>query len=155
MAIEIERKYLLADDSFLALAAESHKITQGYLCRSPHCTVRVRTWDDKGFVTIKGKTHNTSRAEYEYEIPLADAKEMLRTLATEAIISKTRHIVWHEGNKWEIDVFGGAIQGFMLAEIELPSEDHQFAIPPFIGKEVTGDPRYYNSVLATLTAPPL
>ena len=153
MAVEIEHKYLVVNDSFRDMACESHAIAQGYLCRKAECTARVRVWDDKGYITVKGMSANASRAEYEYEIPVEDARQMLQSLC-EATLSKVRHIVWHAGNKWEIDEFHGPLAGFVMAEIEIPSPDYDYPLPPFVGKNVTSDPRYYNSNLVALSAPP-
>ena len=116
--------------------------------------MRVRTIDNRGFVTIKGKNKGALRQEFEYEIPVADAKDMLETLCLKPVIEKCRYIVVYEGEKWEVDEFKGALSGLVLAEIELPDVNHKYSIPKFIGKNVTGDPRYYNSVLSTATSLP-
>lgn len=142
MAKEIERKYLVTDDSYLQLATCSYDIRQGYLNTAPASTVRVRTKGDRGYLTVKGITEGCSRNEWEYEIPFTDALEMLQICSN--VLEKTRYIV----ESWEIDVFHGANEELVLAEIELSDPSEQFEKPAFIGKEVTGDPRYYNSVLA-------
>lgn len=146
MALEIERKYLLKNDSWKSKADAGTVIKQGYLNTSKERTVRVRIYGDQGFLTIKGKTENISRAEFEYNIPLEDALELLK-MCEKPLIEKTRHLYLEEGNTWEIDVFEGDNKGLEIAEIELKSEDQQFAIPEWIGEEVSGDPKYFNSSL--------
>lgn len=146
MGLEIERKYLVRDDSYKANASERHVIRQGYLQREPSRTVRVRTFDDKGYITVKGITTGFTRAEYEYEIPFDDAVGML-SLCFGRVVSKVRHVVIHEGMKWEVDEFKDDLSPLTLAEIELPDEKCRFALPDFVAEEVTGDPRYYNSNL--------
>ncbi len=147
MATEIEHKYLVTSDEFKQQACSCSEITQGFLSRDPERTVRVRIRDDKGYITIKGKGTGAAHPEFEYEIPLDDARQML-PLCQPPIIEKTRHIVIHEGNRWEVDEFHGQLQGIVLAELEVPNEDYTFPLPPFVGQEVTGDRRYYNSQLA-------
>ncbi|MCQ2313091.1 MAG: CYTH domain-containing protein [Paludibacteraceae bacterium] len=178
--IEIERKFLVLDESYKSMATEKHTIEQGYLCKDPDKTVRVRIWDDKGFLTIKSAKNQVgfSRFEWEREISLSDAKELM-SLALPGKIEKTRWIIpatrpstsklstneldgnsirladrapWgrelytlHSQLKWEIDEFHGRLEGFVMAEIELGSEDEKFDKPTFIGAEVTGNPRYYNA----------
>ena len=127
------------------MATGSHDIKQGYLCKDKERTVRIRIMDEKAFITIKGETHGDTRAEYEYPISSNDAKSMLDTLCIKPIIEKTRYIVPFKGNNWEIDMFKGFLEGLILAEIEIPSSEYKYDIPPFIGKNVTNDPRYYNS----------
>lgn len=146
MAIEREHKYLVINDSYKTDASESHVIRQGYLNRQPSRTVRVRTFDNHGFITVKGKTEGDSRLEFEYEIPFADAIELLR-LCEGKIIEKTRYCVPFGNHIWEVDEFHGDLAPLTVAEIELSSNDSGYALPPFAGKEVTGDPRYYNSAL--------
>lgn len=146
MGLEIERKYLVKDDSYRAMTEESHMIRQGYLQRDPSRTVRIRTYDSKGFITVKGITKGCTRIEYEYEIPLEDASRML-ALCDGRVISKVRNIVHHMGMKWEVDEFLDDLSPLTVAEIELPDEDFKFELPDFIGEEVTGDPKYYNSNL--------
>lgn len=147
MATEIEHKYLVTSDEFKQQACSCSEITQGFLSRDPERTVRVRIRDDKGYITIKGKGTGAAHPEFEYEIPLDDARQML-PLCQPPIIEKTRHIVIHKGNRWEVDEFHGQLQGIVLAELEVPNEDYTFPLPPFVGQEVTGDRRYYNSQLA-------
>ncbi len=150
MGKEIEHKYIVNDKSFKDLASESHNIKQGYLCKDKERTVRIRIIDTKAFITIKGETHGDTRVEYEYPIPLDDAKSMLDSLCIGPVIEKTRYIVTYKGNNWEIDMFEGFLEGLILAEIEIPSSDYKYDIPPFVGKNVTNDPRYYNSNLSNI-----
>ena len=147
MAIEIERKFLVAGD-FMPETVGSTRIVQGYICSQPGRTVRVRVRGEKGFLTVKGASDEKglSRQEFEWQIPLADA-ERLMTLCELGVIEKERYLVPHGGHTWEVDVFHGANEGLMLAEIELSSEDEPFERPSWLGKEVTGDRRYYNSTL--------
>lgn len=143
MGKEIEHKYLVVSDSFKSLAKECHTISQGYLSKDPERIVRVRIKDDRGFLTVKGKTDKDSRAEYEYEIPVKDAEEML-PLCIGNFIQKRRWIVDFEGYTWEIDEFISP-KVPTVAEIELISSHHDYPLPEFIGEEVTGNPAYYNS----------
>jgi adenylate cyclase len=122
--------------------------SQGYLSRDKERTVRVRIAGDKAFLTIKGISRGASRAEFEYEIPVADAGELLK-LSDGPVIQKTRYIVVHDGSKWEVDEFHGDNAGLVVAEIELTSEEQPFTRPPWLGNEVTHDSRYFNSSLAT------
>ncbi|MGE4421480.1 MAG: CYTH domain-containing protein [Pseudodesulfovibrio sp.] len=146
MAKEIERKFLLVGDDWRALAKGTH-YRQGYLNSAKERTVRVRTIDDKGFLTIKGITTGATRVEYEYEIPHAECTEMLDNLAEKPIIEKARYKIEFGGFIWEVDEFFGVNQGLVVAEIELKSEDQAFEKPVWVGEEVTGDPRYFNSNL--------
>lgn len=146
MGVEIERKFLVKDDSFKAESKCRSRIIQGYLCREPERTVRVRILDDKGFLTVKGKNKGCVRKEFEYEIPKVDAAEMLN-LCSGKILDKTRYLVDHKGFTWEIDEFHNLDKDLVVAEIELPDAETKFEIPAFIGEEVTGNPKYYNSML--------
>lgn len=146
MAVEIERKFLIVEDSWRELA-EGTSYRQGYLSTVKERTVRVRTIDDKGYLTIKGITIGATRAEYEYEIPAAEANEMLDNLCEQPIIEKKRYKIPLDGFTWEIDEFGGVNEGLIVAEIELESEDQTFDKPDWVGEEVTGDPKYFNSNL--------
>lgn len=145
MAMEIERKFLVTDDCYKNMSTERLCIRQGYLCREIERTVRVRTINDKGFLTVKGRTCGISRPEFEYEIPFDDAESMLAMCGK--CLEKTRYIVPFEGNKWEVDEYRGALSPLVVAEIELPSEESTFEIPSFVGKEVSDDPGYFNSSL--------
>ena len=152
MAKEIERKFLVRDDSYRALAKQTRSIVQGYLSCRPDSTVRVRIVDDEAYLTVKSKNYGCLRGEWEYQIPIDDAKELLNLCEPESvIIEKTRYIIEVEDLKWEIDEFHGGLNGLVVAEIELPSEDTSFELPSFIGQEVTGDPKYYNSNLSKLS----
>jgi len=143
--IEIERKFLVTSDKYRT--AESIRICQGYVCSADNRVVRVRTKGDKGYLTLKNATVGFARNEYEYEIPLADAEEMLETMCRKPIIEKRRYLYRYEGHLWEIDEFHGAHEGLVVAEIELEKIDEAFEKPEFIGEEVTGNPKYYNSNL--------
>ena len=145
MPKEIERKFLVNGDSWRQLG-EGSLYRQGYI-PSQGATVRVRIAGNQGYLTIKGPTVNFSRSEFEYPIPLADAQEMLDTLCDRPLIEKTRYKIEWAGLVWEVDEFAGANQGLILAEVELTDEAQQVEIPDWIGTEVTGDPRYFNSYL--------
>ena len=148
MALEIERKFLVLDDSYKREAFSSYHIMQGYICSERGRTVRVRIRDNQGFITIKGPSDigGLARYEFEQEIPLADAEQLMR-LCQPGIIDKTRWLVKSGDFTVEVDEFHGDNDGLVMAEVELKSVDDQPVLPPFIGKEVTGDRRYYNSQL--------
>lgn len=146
MGKEIEHKYIVISNDYESMAVEKHEIRQGYLSRDPERTVRVRLFDDKAYITIKGLTAGDTRAEFEYEIPLADGEAILG-MCSGRIVSKTRFIVPFAGNVWEVDSFHGDLAPMKVAEIELEESTHDYERPPFVGDEVTGDPRYYNSNL--------
>ena len=144
MAKEIERKFLV-QESWQPRSA-GVKSAQGYLSTVPERTVRVRIKGEKGYLTIKGKNEGISRAEFEYEIPLQDAEELLQ-LAEQPVLRKRRYLEQHGGSLWEIDVFAGENEGLIVAEIELPEEQAAFTKPDWLGEEVSGDVRYYNANL--------
>jgi CYTH domain-containing protein len=146
MGIEIERKFLLKDDSWRS-SAKGTKYRQGYLNSARERIVRVRTIDDKGFLTVKGMTKGAARIEYEYEIPTFEATAMLDDLCEKPLIEKNRYKIEYKGFIWEVDEFFGANQGLIVAEVELESEDQDYEKPIWIGEEVTGDPKYFNSNL--------
>ena len=146
--IEIERKFLLKNDSWRDHYTKKMELRQGYLSTAKDCTVRVRIADDEAFVTIKGKSRNISRSEFEYSIPKTDAESMLLEFSAENIIEKTRYFIDYKGSEWTIDEFFGSNRTLVLAEIELSSEDAVYAKPDWIGDEVSGDCRYYNSNLS-------
>jgi CYTH domain-containing protein len=146
MGKEIERKFLLKNDSWRSLV-QGKKCRQGYLNRVEERVVRVRTIDDKGFLTIKGITRGAVRAEFEYDIPIAEAEAMLDHLCEKPLIVKKRYKIKFGGLIWDVDEFLGENQGLIVAEVELESEDQPFEKPSWIGEEVTGDPKYYNSNL--------
>ncbi len=146
MAIEIEKKFLVINDEYKNL---SNKVLfrQGYLSVDAERTVRVRSYNGKGFLTIKGKTKSFSREEYEYDIPIQDAERMLDKLCLKPIIEKLRYFLIYEGHEWVVDEFLGVNQGLVIAEIELDSEQQTFKKPEWVGDEVTSDIRYSNSNL--------
>lgn len=146
MAIEVERKFLLCSEDW-RVGATALAITQAYLAREPHRTVRVRLKDEQAWMTIKGPTTGISRTEIEFPLEPQVARELL-ALCLDGLIEKTRHEQWHEGLLWEIDEFHGDNAGLIIAELELPSESHPFARPAWVGPEVTMDPRFSNSMLA-------
>ena len=146
MALEIERKFLVQNDSWRNQGTAEH-LCQGYLCAGPLCVVRVRLAGNKAFLTIKGPTQGIERTEYEYPIPPADAHAMLHSMCTQACLEKTRHTLLYNGHTWEIDEFAGANEGLIVAEIELERADQPFERPPWLGREVSHDPRYVNANL--------
>lgn len=162
MATEIERKFLIDSNLLqrsgqLKLATKT-RLQQAYLCRGSDQTdgngntVRVRIAGQQAFLTIKGPTHGISRAEFEYEIPLSDAQQLMM-LCKGPSIQKTRYYLQYETCTWEVDEFHGNNAGLWLAEIELPSESATFVMPPWLGMEVSDDPRYHNSALAVQPMP--
>ncbi len=146
MGKEIERKFLVNGNEWKKISTGT-LFRQGYLSTIKERTVRVRTIDGKGFLTIKGITVGATRAEYEYEISVSDANEMLDSLCEKPIIEKNRSKIEYKGLIWEVDEFFGENEGLIFAEVELDSEDQEIRIPDWIGEEVTGDPRYFNSNL--------
>lgn len=149
MGVEIERKFLVSSDAWRTLG-EPTLLRQGYLCADPERTVRVRIEGDAGVLTIKSKNEGASRGEWEYPIPLADAEELLDRLCERPLVEKNRRRIAYQGFTWEVDEFLGENAGLVVAEIELPSEDAAFELPDWIGQEVTGERRYYNSSLIKL-----
>ena len=147
MGVEIEKKFLLAGEGWRGLDA-GRLYRQGYLHSEKGRTVRVRTVAERGYLTIKGPATAGIRAEYEYEIPFAEAVEMLETLCLRPLIEKRRYRIGFKGFVWEIDEFFADNAGLVLAEIELPAPDQHFEKPPWIGEEVTDDPRYSNAALS-------
>jgi len=148
MGVEIERKFLVKDDSWRSDIESQARLMQGYLADGDKGTVRVRVKGDVAYLTIKGPTAGITRSEYEYPIPVADAQAMLRELAVYPTIDKTRYWVRSGKHLWELDVFAGENAGLMMAELELGSEQEAFELPAWAGEEVSGDPRYYNVNLA-------
>jgi len=146
MPKEIERKFLVKGDSWRGQGSGKH-YRQGYLSTVKERTVRVRTAGEKGFITVKGINVGASRAEYEYGIPLADAKEILERLCERPLIEKTRYRIELGGLTWEVDEFEGENRGLITAEVELTDEHQAVSLPDWIGHEVTTDPRYFNSSL--------
>ena len=147
MQQEIERKFLIKGD-FKSFVYKSIAILQGYLCSNPERSVRVRITGDRGFITIKGNSSESgaSRFEWEKEIQVEEAQELLK-LCEPGVINKERHLVKADPYIYEVDEFHGDNEGLIIAEIELPSEDAVFFKPEWLGEEVTGDMRYYNSML--------
>ncbi len=145
MGLEIERKFLVPELPS-ALPCPQH-ICQGYICDDPMRVVRIRAIDDRAYLTVKGKTEQTTRQEFEYSIPLEDARQLLSTICLRPVIEKDRFSIEYQGFLWVVDRFSGENAGLILAEIELETEDQAFALPPWIGQEVSQDPRYFNSNL--------
>ncbi|PNG50148.1 MULTISPECIES: CYTH domain-containing protein [unclassified Variovorax] len=146
MATEIERKFLVRDRSVLSGLAGTH-IGQGYLADNG-MTVRVRVAGDKGFLTLKSNTQGLSRAEFEYPIPLSDAEDLLNGHASLGRLTKVRYLIPVRDVTFEVDVFEGELDGLVVAEVELGSEEQDFPRPAWLGDEVSHDPRYRNSELA-------
>lgn len=146
MGIEIEKKFLVKDDSWKTYA-NGKKYCQGYISSGNNITVRVRINEDMGFITIKSGLGFGKRLEFEYNIPVEDAKEMLHKLCRKPLIEKMRYEVVHKGITWEIDVFDGENKGLVLAEAELENSDQKIELPNWVGREVTADLKYYNSRL--------
>lgn len=147
MGREIERKFLVADPArAIAGATASSHIMQGYLSAAKEATVRVRVRDDRGFLTVKSPNRGAERGEWEYEIPVGDARELL-ALSQTALIDKRRYLVPVGGLVWEVDVFTSPRE-LVLAEVELPEADFPVNLPPWVGEEVTTNPAYFNSTLA-------
>lgn len=145
MALEIERKFLVHKEK-LPKDLEGKRYVQGYLRHEKSCVVRVRIIEDKAFLTIKGQQEGISRAEFEYEVPVEDARGMLE-LASQAPIEKIRYLQHYQGHLWEIDVFEGVNNGLIVAEIELSSETESFVKPEWLSTEVSHDMRYTNASL--------
>jgi adenylate cyclase len=148
MALEIERKYLI-DLEKLGTLKNANRIKQGYITTNKDAVVRVRVKNDKGYLTIKGSNVGVSRLEFEYEIPLVEANEMLDKLCQKPTIDKDRYIIDLHNHIWEIDIFYGDNEGLVIAEVELKDENEHIKLPIWIKKEVTGDIKYYNSNLMT------
>lgn len=147
MPVEIERKFLVQGDAWRNGVRRHELFRQGYLAGSASCSVRVRVGGDSAWVGIKGRVLGASRPEYEYEIPLHEGNEILDTLCVHSV-EKRRHWVPYAGHEWEVDEFLGGNAGLLVAEVELDDESEDFARPPWLGREVTQDARYYNSSLA-------
>ncbi len=154
MAKEIEKKFIVTGTDYRNEAFKSTEIVQGYISSDPKRTVRVRVKGEEAFLTVKGLNTGMVRDEWEYPIPISDAREMLVKLC-DKVISKIRYEVSHGGLVWEIDEFQGKLSGLVIAEVELPSADSRIVTyPHFVGMDVTGDKRYYNSNLVSLDCPP-
>lgn len=146
MGVEIERKFLVRGTAWRQ--GPGTRFSQGYLNRDKHRTVRVRIAGDEAFLTIKGVSRGATRAEFEYPIPLEDARQLL-TLSDGPVVEKIRYVVQHDDHTWEVDEFSGENAGLVVAEIELQSAEQSFTRPDWLGEEVTHDSRYFNSNLAT------
>lgn len=146
MPREIERKFRVKGDAWRSAGAGT-LYRQGYLSTVPERTVRVRVAGQKGLLTVKGINRGAVRLEFEYEIPLADAHQLLDELCERPLIEKTRYTVDFGGLAWEVDEFAGENAGLIIAEIELDDENREIELPEWAGEEVTGDPRYYNANL--------
>jgi adenylate cyclase len=147
MAKEIERKFLVHPRKWSDLGA-GLAIRQGYLSASTRCSVRVRMCGDQAYVTIKGRTSGVTRDEYEYEIPAVDANEILSNLCENPPIEKTRYRIVFKGHTWEVDEFAGANYGLTVAEVELKDPKEPIEFPDWVDREISGDPRYFNSNLS-------
>ncbi len=146
MSKEIERKFLVKGESWRALA-NPHFYQQGYISTINQTTVRVRIVGENGFLTIKGKSEGIARCEYEYQIPVTDARQMLQELCDQSQIQKNRYRIPIEGLVWEVDEFLGDNSGLIIAEVELEEEEQVIVLPAWVDQEVSGDPRYFNSNL--------
>lgn len=146
MPLEIERKFLVIKEKMI-IGVRGEYLCQGYLTDDPARTVRIRIAGEHAFLTIKGPGSGISRSEFEYPIPVSEGREMLK-MAIFPPVEKTRYKIQHEGLLWELDIFHGSNEGLLLAEVELQSEDQKITLPPWAGREVSGDPRYFNSYLA-------
>lgn len=147
MGKETERKFLVDEQTDFRHFSVPVYYCQGYLCTDENRVVRVRLAGEKGFLTVKGRNRGAVRSEFEYEIPPEEAREMLEELCLRPLIAKYRYRIPYKGLVWEVDVFTGENEGLVVAEVELPSEDYIFSLPPWVREEVTGDSRYYNSAL--------
>ncbi|MCW8904276.1 CYTH domain-containing protein [Sedimenticola sp.] len=147
MALEIERKYLVINDKWKENILSESVLKQGYIANQPNATVRIRIASEVAYLNIKSATTGITRAEFEYQIPLPDAEQILEQVAEHPFIDKTRYKVQWGSHVWDLDLFAGENQGLIMAEVELNSEDESFELPPWAGKEVSGDPRYYNASL--------
>ena len=148
MPVEIERKFLVVGDDWRHGDPPGQRFCQGYLAGEPGVTVRIRRAGAKAYITIKGKPVGSARSEFEYEIPVEEAEMMLKELCRRPLIEKTRHEVVHAGHLWEVDEFAADNAGLVTAEVELDHPNEPVELPPWVGKEVTLDPRYSNSALA-------
>ena len=146
MATEIERKYLVLEETWRSRAV-GMVFRQGYLSTVKERTVRVRVVGDLGYLTVKGLTVGSVRTEFEYQVPISDAEQMLDELCEQPLIEKTRYVIEENGLTWEIDEFAGANEGLIVAEVELGDESQQVDPPDWVGEEVTNDARYFNANL--------
>lgn len=147
MGLEIERKFLVINEQWKSHVESESQLKQGYLATQSNATIRVRIAENQAMLNIKGATTGIRRSEYEYEIPLQDAQEMLDNLTEESIIDKVRYQVRCGDHIWDLDVFHGENKGLIIAEVELSTEDESFVVPEWAGLEVSGDSKYYNASL--------
>ena len=153
MGVEIERKFLVKDDSWRSAAIEAIPMEQGYV-GAVGATIRIRRSGDRAWITLKGRSPDgLRRSEFEYPIPAADAAAMLDEFCAGRRLAKIRYIVPFAGRKWEVDVFSGPHEGLVTAELELSSPDEDFPRPPWLGEDVSADPRYRNAALAASPPP--
>jgi adenylate cyclase len=145
MPVEIERKFLVKSDAWRKTAGIGRRFCQGHISKGSLSSVRVRRAADKAYLTVKGARIGIARAEFEYEIPVEHAEEMLQSLCAKPLLEKTRYCVIYDDVTWEIDVFAAPAEGFVVAEVELSSVDQEVSMPEWIGVEVTNDPRYRSS----------
>lgn len=150
MGVEIERKFLLASDVWREFADDGIRMIQGYFAGIPgeSPTVRVRIAGERAFLTVKGRSDGFARSEFEYAVPVADAEAMLREFCGDRVVEKCRYLVAFQGFVWEVDEYFGRNAGLFTAELELDRVDTLFPLPPWVGREVTGDPRYTNGALS-------
>lgn len=149
MATEIERKFLIVNDNWRKNINTSIHMIQGYMGSNEKCSIRIRVNGETANLNIKSKTIGIQRSEYDYPIPMDEAREMLESLCDKPLIEKTRYLVQHDRHQWEIDVFEGANEGLIVAELELESANESFTKPDWAGEDVSEDPRYYNICLVT------
>lgn len=144
---EIEYKFLVDHEAWKDCEKpEPEEIIQTYVARTETTTVRIRTKGKKAYLTLKGKTVGRTRSEYEYEIPVAEALEMMEQFTTKSL-RKLRYHIPHNGRVWEVDVFQGKLEGLIIAELEVESEEESFDLPDWVTHDVSDDPQYFNSVL--------
>lgn len=148
MAREIERKFTVKRGLWSPDPSQGVRYRQGYLSSAPDRVVRVRVAGDAGFLTVKGRTQGVERREFEYRIPRPDAETMLDELCLRPLVEKTRYRVRQGTTTWEVDEFAGENAGLLVAEVELPAHDAPYEAPAWLGREVSDDPRYFNSNLA-------
>lgn len=152
MGLEIERKFLVANDGWREHVTGRRHLRDGLIARFGEGKVRVRIDADRAWITLKGARSGIARPEFEYPVPVADALAMLDTLCDGPVPEKTRHLVPFDGLVWEVDVFDGPLAGLTFAEVELPGIDHLLRLPPWAGREVTGDPQFRQASLLRILA---
>ena len=145
MPLEIERKFIVKHGGWKSSCTHSIRIRDGLIASSSGRKVRVRIADDRATIAVKGREHGFTRAEYEYDIPISDAEEMLRM--TDDLLVKVRHVVSYAGSLWQVDAYDGLLSGIVIAEIELRHEKQEFELPDWAGEEITDDPRYKKAAM--------